>query len=78
MWNKVQLVRPEMHVFGHIHEARRSIVKYRDDDGTMEAGGPSARDARQRRFTVFVDAVTYPIYKYRELQVSMCSTLCYG
>lgn len=66
LWKKVQSVRPKIHVFGHIHEARGAVVKYWDEEDAT--GTPVTGDLGQRRFTVFVNAATYPTYKHREIQ----------
>ncbi|CCA76331.1 hypothetical protein PIIN_10326 [Serendipita indica DSM 11827] len=71
LWKKVQSVRPKIHVFGHIHEARGAVVKYWDEEDAT--GTPVTGDLGQRRFTVFVNAATYPTYKHREIQVTSSS-----
>lgn len=76
---RVETIRPAIHIFGHIHEARGAIVQEwpdsdqtdttltGNDDETMEG---NIRPRKQRRSTVFVNAAVQPSFRYQSILVS--------
>ena len=60
----MERVRPAIHVFGHIHEARGAIVKeWPDPDEAVAGDDGAAEQRRKRRYTVYVNAAVQPFWK---------------
>lgn len=69
--SRVEEIRPIIHIFGHIHEARGAIVHYWPEETNQDQGESSQQafinsNKVQRKFTIYVNASVQPTYRYQD------------